>query len=205
MRLLALTLLAVAAAGCGHVTARSRTLPERIQSLYIEMPQNDSTEYGFQEDLARRLHEEFLADGRLQPVRRPLADAWLETRILNFSRTPRAFNDDDFPLVDQAEIEAEVTLWEPNQIRPTLRTRAIGNVGFLSDPRRSQFEPEAEWRDALLESLALRIVDAVLTYTPEDDEARRRFESPGISSEQDVELERDFPQAVPSVGGVGRY
>jgi hypothetical protein len=206
VRLLAFSLLAVLAAGCGHFSARQRTLPERIQTIYIAMPENDSMEYGFQEDLARALHEEFLADGRVRVASREQADAWLETRIKTFSRTPIAFNSDDFPIVDRADMEAEITLWEPHDEKPLLRTTALGSSGFLSDPRRSQFSPETEWRASLLRDLSLRIVDAVLTYQPEDDERARFFgpstEEPANNS-NDVDLDRDFPQSVPSVGGYG--
>jgi Lipopolysaccharide-assembly len=184
--------LALALAGCGHVTPHRRTLPERIQTIYLAMPRNDSMEYGFEEDLARRLHEEFMADGRLHAIRAQAADIRLDTTIRQFSRIPLSFNADNYPIFEEASISALLTLWEPGREEPLLETTVTASTGFLSDPRRNQYVPEAEWRADLLVNLAQEIVHTVLTHRVEEDEEDSA--SPPV-----LDLDRDEGQIVPSI------
>ncbi|MBN1476372.1 hypothetical protein JXA47_06435 [Candidatus Sumerlaeota bacterium] len=193
MRTLLVITAALALTGCGHVTPHRRTLPERIQTIYLAMPRNDSMEYGFEEDLARRLHEEFLADGRLRAIRAEAADARLDTTIQEFSRLPLAFNADDYPIFEEASISALLTLWEPGREDPLLQTTVSASTGFLSDPRRSQYVPETEWRATLLANLAEEIVHTVLTHRVEEDE---EAEEPAPTA---LDLDQDEGQIVPSI------
>ncbi len=202
MRTFALALCALVALGCGSITPPHRTLPDRIQTVHLPMPRNDSFEYGFEEELARHLHAEFLADGRLQPMGRREADARLDTTVRRFNRRVVAFNDDDYPIVDEATITVALLLWEPGRERPTL---VIDNLAtsqfFLSDPRRSQFEAETEWHDDLLQRLAIDVVREVLTHREEteDEEFQRLLDEIERPADSEVDLDRDEDRMSPSI------
>jgi hypothetical protein len=161
--------LAATLVGCGTLTPPRRTLPERIQTVYLPMPKNESYEYGFEEELARALHEEFTADGRLRPVGEPIADARLDMTIQRFERNVVAFNADDYPLLEGVEITVGFNLTEPGrQEEPTVEASVTTSDFFLADPRRSQFVPEPEWRADLMRAVALDIVNAVLTHREDE-------------------------------------
>jgi hypothetical protein len=200
-------LVAATSLACGHVTPPYRTLPEHIQTIYIAMPENDSMEYGFQEDLARHLNEEFLADGRVQPVNAQRADARLETSIHHFSRDVENLNDDDFPLTDSVEVMAQIKLIEPHQDEPLIQTNVEATVFFLSDPRRSQFVQEPEWRDQLMENLAISIMNAVISSPPGQMrvETAPTFQGPESFQGQDLDLDRDFDRTRQSIGRSGSH
>ena len=169
MRSLTALTLAAALVGCGTLTPPRRTLPERIQTVYLPMPKNESFEYGFEEQLARALHEEFMADGRLRPVAEPIADARLDMTIERFGRKVIAFNADDYPLLERVEITVGFHLTEPGRREePTLVASVTTSDFFLADPRRSQFAAEPEWRADLMRAVALEIVHAVLTHRVEE-------------------------------------
>lgn len=177
--------------GCAGVTPPGRTLPDRIQSVYVAMPRNDSLEYGFEEELARHLHEELMADGRLRPVRQDLADARLDTTIQSFSRTPRSFNPDDYPIVEEATVTARVQLWEPGREETTVDLPAVtASTIFIGDPRRSVFTPEPEWRAQLMRNLAVQIVNQVLS-PPSAEGEEAELPQPLRPTPVDVDLDTD--------------
>jgi hypothetical protein len=202
VRLFPLVLAPLLITGCSLVTPRGRTLPDRIQTIYLAMPRNDSYEYGFEEGLARHLHEEFMSDGRVRVVGAPRADARLDTTIRSFTSSVRSFNSDDYPFLEQATISVGLKLWEPGREQPTLD---LGNVSadvfYVADPRRSVFTPEPEWHDQLMKALALRIVDEVLSHRAGDQETEQPFQE--LPEEVDLDLSRssrDLPTVRPSPG-----
>jgi hypothetical protein len=185
--------------GCGTMQAPRRTLPERIETIHIPMPRNDSYEYGYEEGLARHLHQEFMADGRLRPTRAQLADARLDTTIRRVGRSTIALNRDDYPLTDQVIMSVDLVLWEAGRTEPTLDLRGVeGSTTFMSDPRRNQFSPEPEWQEELLEDMALAIVQEVLT-----GEIRESDEDLAVDDAEpagpEINLDQDPDQAVPSI------
>lgn len=198
MRPVALLLPLIAVIGCGTIQPPQRTLPERIHTVYLPMPRNESYEYGFEEELARQLHQEFMADGRLRPTRAQMADARLETTIRSLERSVTVLNRDDYPLAEQASMTVDLVLWEAGHSEPTLELPGIhASTTFMSDPRRSQFTPEPEWRSDLLQALAITIVEEVLTAEPEDViEALETAEQAEIL---EFNLDQDPNQSVPSI------
>lgn len=189
-------LIAPALVGCGTLTPHVRTLPERIETVHIPMPRSGSYEYGFQEELARALHDEFMADGRVRPTAEHLADAQLQTEITDFSRQTAAFNTDDYPLMEEMHLEATITLTEPGrEDRPLIQSNLSAVEFANTDPRRTQFTPESEWREELVHSLAILIVEEVLTGVP--DEAGE-IETGDQPVDLDIPTERDFLSIRPS-------
>jgi hypothetical protein len=195
VRSLLIILSASLALACGTLQPPRRTLPERIETVYLAMPRNDSYEYGFEEELARRLHEEFLADGRLRPVGPRLADARLDTTIRRINRSVLSFNEDDFPLLEETTVSVDLRLWEPERDDPTVEITGLSTSAvFNADPRRSQFDPEVEWREDLLQALAIRIVGEVLTHEVEEE-----IDALGLPAAVEVDLDRDPDQDIPSI------
>lgn len=199
MKHLTFALLALLVFGCSTVVSPHRTLPERIQTVYIPMPRNESFEYGFEEMLARELHQEFLADGRVQVVGRHQADSVLNTTITDFRRIVASTNADGYPHTDEAIITATVSLTEPGRDEPTVNLDGLTSTRmFISDTRRSQFSPEPEWRQDLLRGLAQEIVFTVLTHQPEASDTTAAPSTDNVSVDLDLDDLGTRPSVSPS-------
>lgn len=147
--------------GCSKLEYRTRTLPERIQSIYIPMAKNKAYEYGLEESLTNALIEEFLADGRLDVVPENRADVTLLVTITRYLITPKNFESDEVPYSTDIDVEASVKLLEGE--KPLLSVEALkGAYIHVSDVRRTIFEPTVDAKNKALRDLANSIVNEVL-------------------------------------------
>ena len=169
-----LGVVAVAAllpSGCARVP-RARTLDEHIRSVYIPMVKNDSYEPGVEEILTRALQERFLQDGRLLVEADRDADMALECVITQFRNRPIKFEDDEFPWITRAILEATVTAYDPYDYDRAFPLgtweRIPVEYEYAGDPRRVLRHTDVDMKRRALERLADRIVTAVI-YEPPDD------------------------------------
>ncbi len=158
--LLSLVIVMFLFVGCA-VKMREVTLPERIKSIYIPMCENKSYRPGLEEYATNYLIEEFVADGRLNVVEKKYADALLEV-TLELYRTPVTITDsEDFPIQRQAVIVADVSLWEPNETKPTIDLKDVTATTFyMADPRRETLFND-DPRDSLMKTFAQVVVDNI--------------------------------------------
>jgi hypothetical protein len=164
IRLLVLATLVLGAAGCSPL-ARGRTLPPSIRSVYVPMIINRTAEPGIDEDLTVAIQEEFLADGRLDVVRERQADATVTVIVKEWGRTSRYFDDDDYPVGQSYDVEAEVEVIENIPGHPSIGgRRGVRTVVFYNaDPRTTTFDPEPRRKESAYRTLARQIVNEVLT------------------------------------------
>jgi hypothetical protein len=162
LNLVAIALLA-AMAGCARVPP-ARVLPATIQSVNIPIFENLSYEPGLEERLTRFLQEECLADGRLEVVSRPLADAVLTGRIKKFAARPQHFSNDEFPLSSRIYVVADIALYDPSdekREKPLMQWKNVDvEYSYISDVR---LILETSPQDAIEE--ALRVLARALVMT----------------------------------------
>ena len=148
-----------------RIRPRVRTLPEEIQSLNIPMFINLSYEPGLEEVGTRATVEAFLADGRLDVVSRQQADAIVQVVIQSFENEAASTSSDDFSMINTIKVGAVVYMYSPkdrlNPMQmwgPFTESRA-----FVSDTRRISYVNSEDARQGMMDALALRVVQEVLT------------------------------------------
>jgi hypothetical protein len=178
-RVVAVVMLAGVLGSCVRIPP-SRVLPNTIHSIYIPIFENQSYEPGLEEKLTRLAVEEFLADGRLDVVRRGDADVVLVGKLEKFDVGPTRFGVDDFPLINRITLIADVLLYDPSDRQKQKPLMAWNNIDveytYISDTRRSDIRDlgsrgviegvaENAYEDALRQ-LARQIVSTVITRKP---------------------------------------
>ncbi|MDX2177635.1 MAG: LPS assembly lipoprotein LptE [Candidatus Sumerlaeia bacterium] len=166
--LLTLTGLAIAS-GCGTVP-RTRTLPTSIQSVYVPMAVNRSSEPQIEEDLTRYVQEELLADGRLDLVQRGRANAHIEVKITQFLRETFGTDGDDLPVTMRYRVRGELQVRENIADRPPIggAREVTASVIVNGDPRTTTYEPEPRQIEQALRAFAREVVREAITgeYQP---------------------------------------
>jgi hypothetical protein len=158
-------------AACAGTLAPTRTLPTHIKRVYIPEFRNQSRQYGVQAPLTLAVNDMFMSDGRLDVVQKERADVVLEGRVKSCSNIPAASSGGDFPLVTMMAMVCVVELWDPydtDRVAPAARYTVQANIQYISDLRRSTMETETDARQRLCNQMALNIVQAVMTGTPEE-------------------------------------
>lgn len=149
--------------GC-QLKARTRTLPDRIDAIYIPMARSSAYEYGLEEKLTNALIEEFLADGRLDVVRERRADATLLVDITKYVTKPTNFDSDEFPYSSTIDVYADITLVEKKKRKSLLKMKALkGSSRYVSDKRRISYESLEDAKLNAVRGLVQAIVASVLT------------------------------------------
>ena len=158
-------------AACAGTLAPTRTLPSHIKRVYIPEFRNQSRQYGVQAPLTLAVNDMFMSDGRLDVVTKERADVVLEGRVKSCSDVPAASSGGDFPLITSMQMLCVVELWDPydtDRVAPMARYTVQANIQYISDLRRSTMETETDARQRLYNQMALNIVQAVMTGTPEE-------------------------------------
>lgn len=166
--LLAVLMLAMlAATGCQRVPP-VRTLPSWVRGIYIPMVKNSSFEPGMEETATKLIQEEFLADGRLNIVRRDTADLIVSAEITDWNVRVRGSSGDHVADQETITVRADLKLYEPNNMQEPLADlgRILLISGLDTDTRDTRYEPEPDSKRRILTALAQRIVQKTIEGFP---------------------------------------
>jgi len=94
---------AAALTGCGAYTPAPVILPPHIQSIAVATVQNNTPQYGLEDDLTRRVIDEFIRDGRIRVTNEGTADGVVEATITRYILEPLSY--------DENHIVEENKLW----------------------------------------------------------------------------------------------
>lgn len=150
--------------GCTRIP-RQRTLPPSVRAITVPMFVNRSAEPQIEEDATVYTQEEFLADGRLNLVRREKADAIVEVTITEFVEDNPFLDSDDLPRTTRYTMQASIVIKRNVPGLPTVggpRT-VIATSLHNSDKRQINFEPEPVGKERALREFARQIVREVIT------------------------------------------
>ncbi|MCL5271024.1 MAG: LPS assembly lipoprotein LptE [bacterium] len=165
---LSILVAAAALSGCERV-APVRTLPSWVRGLYVPMAHNSSFEPGLEEIVTRQIQEAFLADGRLDIVRKDQADLTLATDIVDWRERPSGRSGDYINKRVEVIVTASVKLLEPDgdEKKPMAD---LGKVTLIreveADPRSIHYVSEPDKKDAILRELATRIMNRTIEGFP---------------------------------------
>ena len=94
--------------GCGYTT-RS-LLPPAIKTINIAIFENQTYEYQVETTLANEIANEFMVDGRLEVVNEDKADAQLTGVIVEYSRVPLVYDNDEEVTQYKIQVFADAVL-----------------------------------------------------------------------------------------------
>lgn len=166
--------------GCNMLTATapSRTLDPEIRRVYVPQVRNDSSQFGLGPRVTTALQDAILADGRLELVREPQADARVEVRLSEYEERILATSDDEFPLVSELSVLATADLWDPYQkVRtiPLARRQVLARYTYVGDPRRTLSDSGETAQEKLAEAVGNSLYRQILTgQDVEPTDAQRR-------------------------------
>lgn len=193
--LLGLTLACVMLATACERIAPIRTLPSWVRGIYIPMVRNRSFEPGIEEQATILTQEAFLADGRLDVVRKEDADATLLIEIVQWDERAGGTSGDRITDRRAVNVQASLRLVEPyneNAVIADLGTIRLPPMSFLIDTRSVRFEPEPDRKEAVLRALADQIVLRTITGFPTDVGP---FDAPAaapVTTPEDMRIEDVF-------------
>jgi hypothetical protein len=167
MAVAALTAALLAAGACERVQPR-RTLPGWVRGVYVPMFTNKTTEPGLEELATRLTQEEFLADGRVNVVRKRDADLQLVASIEEYRIRVEDTDNDNIPSIHEVTISASLQLFDP--LAPDRPLADLGRIDLRTyhnaDPRSIGYAIEPEVKRLVMEGLARRIVDRTIHGFP---------------------------------------
>jgi len=156
--------MALAATGC-QFTSRVRTLPEEIQTVYVPMFLNNTSQPGLEELATRATVEAFLADGRLDVASLKEADVVVQGLILEYSDRVSGVESDEFPQMNSISVKVLVKLFAPNDRLNPLNVYEPFTVSrsYISDARRMDLTIPEDAILNLMEAAGERVVLEVIT------------------------------------------
>lgn len=163
-------LLLALGAGLGSCTRiyPVRTLPTWVRGVYIPMVKNKTTEPGIEEVVTRLTQEEFLADGRVNVVKKRDADLEIIAEIETYRTITEQTDTDEVPNRDAVHMVTSLKLYDPydNQ-KPIADLGSIRTTySYNSDPRSRGFDIEPDVKDRVMSILARQIVNKTITGFP---------------------------------------
>lgn len=191
--LLALLTLGVLLAGACERIAPVRTLPSWVRGIYIPMFENQSYEPALEEQATILTQEAFLADGRLDVVRRDQADLVLLATIVDWRNATAGTTGDKIVDRERIEMTVDVGLYDPfDAEKPLARLAPIRVVGsFNSDERSVDYVPEPDRRQQMLELMARRVMNETITGFPREAGGLPGPENyPRVLSPEEVQLQQ---------------
>lgn len=187
-----LTLLA----GCVRIPP-TRQLPYTIRTLYVPMIQNESYEIGLEEDLTQELQKQFLREGQLGIRNRRRADMMCQVVLKSWKERGEFFEEDRFPSTNRVEVEVEVFLYNPEDLKRDQPVHTwkevLVDAQYSADPRRTIDVLDIDGRKQVLEQVAAEIMAAVL-YTESEEEIERRERLVELEAEGGGDNEARGPQ-----------
>lgn len=145
-----------------------RTLPSWVRGIYVPMFKNATTEPGLEEVATRATQEEFLADGRVDIVRKADADLQLRAEIKEYRISVYQEGDDDIPEDNVIHMVTSVRLYDPfDDETPVADLGDIFTVyRYNSDPRSVSYDVEPDVKRRILRLLGRQIVAQTITGFP---------------------------------------
>lgn len=169
---LTLACVMLAATSCERIRP-VRTLPSWVRGIYVPIAMNKTTEPGLEEVLTREIQHQFLADGRVDIVKKGEADLQLVTVIKSYSVMIDDVDSDDIARRHKVFILADVLLFDPTvdpyntDERPIAKLREL-NTEFLmnADPRSTNYIIEPDAREGAMGMLARQVVFETINGFP---------------------------------------
>jgi hypothetical protein len=149
-----------------------RTLPSWVRGIYVPMFQNESFEPGLEELVTRLTQEEFLADGRVQVVRKSEADLQLIGVIKAYQIVITGTDSDDITEIEEIRVITELALHDPldDPFDPGEPVAELGQMitrmRYNSDPRSIGLVIEPDAKQAAMGQLARQVVFRTITGFP---------------------------------------
>ena len=168
LRSLVLVLCSVLAAGCGyHLVGTASTLPEGVETLFVERFQNQTRFIDMDQRVDESLSMEWVRRRRLQLVDdRASAHLLLSGIILNLGVTPVSFDEQGRATEFQLSLTTSVRLFDIRGPEPKLLWEDLAfsrRTSYLVDPNAADFfDRQVLAMDRLAEEYAAALVSAVL-------------------------------------------
>jgi len=161
---LLLLLCATFASSCVSGIAPRRTLPAWVETVFVPMATNSTSEPGLEEWLTIYAQEAFLADGRLKVGAKPDADLIVVVNITDYQEDVDSFEDDEFPSNMAISAEASIRLYEAsNMDKPLMNLgRVVARNSYISDFRRTDYVPDIDAKKMTMQTLASLVVAQTL-------------------------------------------
>lgn len=147
-----------------------RTLPNWVRAIYVPMIENKTTEPGLEEVATTLIQEEFLADGRLDIVKKRRADLKLVATIEEYISYVEEEDSDDIAETNELIILATVKLYDPFDDENPLADLGLIKVPFRynADPRSIGYVVKPDVKRLALRQLARMIVNRTINGFPAD-------------------------------------
>jgi outer membrane lipopolysaccharide assembly protein LptE/RlpB len=168
LRCLGLSLFVLVLAGCGyHLVGTATTLPDELQTLYLEPFENQTTQADMDQRLDEAIAQEWVSRGRFRLVgSKEAADVELRGIITRLGVAPVTFDERGRATEYQMTLQAEVRLYDLRGEEPKLLWEDTGfsrRTSYQVDISAvDYFDRQVEAMDALSKEFARALVTAVL-------------------------------------------
>jgi len=148
-------------AGCGYTT--STLLPKHIRTVAIPVFENDTVEYGLEEELTELVVQEFVSDGHLKVVSEKDADSVILAKIKGYHKGVFGYDEKEKAQVYEVVVELEVVFKDlvKNKVRWEESSLVERSSYFVTTMAGQEATTEQEGRQKALKALA----DDILTRT----------------------------------------
>lgn len=167
-------LLIFAMAGCGYTTRSAISSKYKtvyitpfINKIDITNENNVENKYkvyrpGLETDVSRRVNNKFLFDGNLKPSTKEFSDLVLKGELVEFSRDPLRYSDNDDVQEYRVNVRVNISLWDNKENRMIWEEN--GFTGFANYytsfyPVAAERKDESVAVNEAIDDLARRIVE----------------------------------------------
>ncbi len=168
LRSLGVSLVVLVLAGCGyHLVGTATTLPDELQTLYLEPFENQTTQADMDQRLDEAVAQEWVSRGRFRLVdSKEAADVELRGVITRLGVAPVTFDERGRATEYQMTLQAEVRLYDLRGEDPALLWEDTGfsrRTSYQVDISAvDYFDRQVEAMDELSREFARALVTAVL-------------------------------------------